>query len=251
MKTLKEFFDENRKVAVAFSGGVDSSYLLYAAVKGGAEVIAYYVKSQFQPQFELEDARRIADYTGAEMKVLEADVLCDPVVTANPKDRCYHCKRRIFSTIIEAARKDGFSTILDGTNFSDDIADRPGYRALGELKVLSPLRICGLTKAEIRRLSKEAGLFTWNKSAYACLATRIPTGDEITAQKLDMTERAENLLFSLGFEDFRVRYLDGYARIQVRKSQLGKIVDNRDRIIDEFRKDYRGVLLDLETRDEQ
>ncbi len=249
--TLDEFFSENRKVAVAFSGGVDSAYLLYSARKCGAEVIAYYVSSQFQPAFELEDARRIAAFTDSDMKVLKVDVLCDPVVAANPKDRCYHCKRRIFSTIIEAAGRDGFDTILDGTNFSDDISDRPGYKALGELKVLSPLRICGLTKSEIRRLSKEAGLFTWNKSAYACLATRIPTGEAITKGKLAMTERAENLLFSLGFEDFRVRYLDGFARIQVRSSQLEKLMANRDRIKDELKQDYKGVLLDLEARDEQ
>ncbi len=249
--TLEDFFKANPKVAVAFSGGVDSAYLLYEAKHCNAEVIAYYVSSQFQPGFELEDAKRIAKFTGSEMKVLKVDVLCDPAVAINPKDRCYHCKRRIFTTILEAAAKDGFETILDGTNYSDDISDRPGYRALGELKVLSPLRLCGLTKAEIRRRSHEAGLFTWNKSAYACLATRIPTGDQITAEKLKMTENAEELLFSLGFEDFRVRYLDGYARIQVRASQLAKLMDCRYRIEEELGKDYKGVLLDLETRDEQ
>ncbi len=249
--TLDEFFKENPKVAIAFSGGVDSAYLLYEAKRSGAEVIAYYVSSQFQPEFELEDAKRIARFTDCEMKVLKVDVLCDPAVASNPKDRCYHCKRRIFSTILEAAEKDGFTTVLDGTNYSDDIADRPGYRALGELKVLSPLRLCGLTKAEIRKRSREAGLFTWNKSAYACLATRIPTGEQITAEKLEMTERAEELLFSMGFDDFRVRYLDGFARIQVRASQLAKLVDCRDRIEHELGKDYKGVLLDLETRDEQ
>lgn len=249
--TLNEFFKENPKVAIAFSGGVDSSYLLYEAKKCNAEVIAYYVNSQFQPGFELEDAKRIAQYTDCEMKILEVDVLCDPIVASNPKDRCYHCKRRIFFTILEAAAKDGFTTILDGTNYSDDIADRPGYRALGEMKVLSPLRLCELTKAEIRKRSREAGLFTWNKSAYACLATRIPTGDQITAEKLKMTENAEELLFSMGFDDFRVRYLDGYARIQVRASQLAKLMDYRDKIKQELGKDYKGVLLDLETRDEQ
>ncbi len=251
MMTLKEFFEQNRKVAVAFSGGVDSSYLLYAAARYGAQVVAYYVSSQFQPAFELEDARKIAQFTGCEMKVLKADVLCDPTIAANPKDRCYYCKRRIFSTITEAAARDGFTTILDGTNYSDDISDRPGYRALGEMHVLSPLRLCGLTKDEIRRLSREAGLFTWNKSAYACLATRIPTGESITQEKLQMTERAESLLFSLGLVDFRVRYLDGFARLQVRSCDLEKVLSNRAKIEDELGKDYRGVLLDLETRDEQ
>ncbi len=249
--TLEEFFIENPKVAIAFSGGVDSSYLLYAAVQAGAQVRAYYVKSQFQPAFELEDARRIAEYTHSEMRVLEVNVLSDPKVASNPWDRCYHCKRLLFSTILEAAAGDGFDTVLDGTNFSDDISDRPGYRALGEMKVLSPLRLCRLTKAEIRRLSKEAGLFTWCKSAYACLATRIPCGETITEARLKMTERAEDLLFSLGFNDFRVRYQDGYAKIQIRASELEKLMANRDRIREGLRTDYKGVLLDLETRDEQ
>lgn len=151
--TLQEFFAENPKVALAFSGGVDSSYLLYAATDCRAKVRAYYVKSVFQPRFELDDARRLASELGADMKMLDVDILNDPQITANSADRCYYCKYSIFNSIIRAASEDGFSVLIDGTNASDDAGDRPGMRALGELSVRSPLRECGLTKAEVRRLS--------------------------------------------------------------------------------------------------
>ena len=201
---LKYFFQENPKVALAFSGGVDSAYLLYAAMENGAQVRAYYVKSVFQPQFELEDARRLAAELGADMRELKAEVL-DPAIAANPADRCYYCKKKIFAAIAETAAADGFPVLMDGTNASDNAGDRPGMRALAELSVRSPLRECRLTKDEIRRRSKEAGLFTWDKPAYACLATRIPTGTEITEEKLCRTERAESYLASVGLRDFRVR----------------------------------------------
>lgn len=171
--TLQDFFTSHPKTAIAFSGGVDSAYLLYAAKKYAEEVRAYYVKSEFQPRFELEDAVRLAQDIGTDITVLEQSVLSVPQVAENPADRCYHCKTAIFTAVMKAADADGFSVLLDGTNASDDAQDRPGMRALRELSVRSPLRECGLTKQEIRRLSKAAGLFTWNKPAYACLATRI------------------------------------------------------------------------------
>lgn len=245
---LSEFFMENKRVAIAFSGGVDSAYLLYEAVQQGSRVCAYYVKSAFQPQFELDDAMRLAKELGAEMKVIELDVLSEEEIVKNGSNRCYFCKRRIFTSITEAARKDGFSVLLDGTNVSDEEGDRPGMRALKELSVRSPLRECGLTKSEIRRLSKEAGLFTWDKPAYACLATRIVTGEPITAEKLEVTERAEDYLASLGFTDFRVRMAESAAKIQVMESQLPLLVQNRQRIVTELKKYYKSVSLDLEVR---
>ena len=144
--TLEQFFAENREVAIAFSGGVDSAYLLYAATRYAARVKAYYVSTAFQPAFELEDARRLADELGADMLVLHVDVLSNSAVTANPSDRCYHCKNTLFRQILRAAENDGFPVLLDGTNASDDAGDRPGMRALRELSVRSPLRECGLTK---------------------------------------------------------------------------------------------------------
>ncbi len=245
---LQEFFTKYPKVAVAFSGGVDSAYLLYAAQKYAREVQAYYVKSEFQPEFELEDALRLAEELGTKMKVLNLSVLSVPCVSENPPDRCYHCKKAIFSTITENAVADGFTVLLDGTNASDDAGDRPGMRALKELSVLSPLRECGLTKAQIRQLSKEAGLFTWDKPAYACLATRIPTGEEITEQKLCATENAEDYLFSLGFTDFRVRSQDGHARLQIPEGQIELLWKHRRDILNRLKEYYKTVSLDLEGR---
>lgn len=246
--TLTEFFHENQKAAIAFSGGVDSAYLLYAALQSGADVRAYYVKSAFQPQFELDDARRLAETLSADMRVLDVDILADETVAANPPDRCYHCKRRIFSAIASAAAADGYTLLLDGTNASDDAGDRPGMRALRELSVRSPLRECGLTKPEIRRLSREAGLFTWDKPAYACLATRVPAGERLTAEKLENTERAEDFLFSLGFADFRVRLFNGAARLQLPAEQLPQLLERRAEILSELKKTYSAVVLDLEVR---
>ncbi|MGN0978224.1 MAG: ATP-dependent sacrificial sulfur transferase LarE [Faecousia sp.] len=248
MMELKQFFQENSRVAVAFSGGVDSAYLLYAAVKYGADVKAYYVKTAFQPRFELEDAKALAEELGAEMQILTMDVLCSEAVTANPPDRCYHCKKIIFTAIQEAAKADGFALLLDGTNASDDASDRPGMRALRELSVRSPLRECGLTKEEIRRLSREAGLFTWEKPAYACLATRIPTGERITAEKLAKTEASESWLMALGLWDFRVRMQGDNAKLQVRSADLPIVLANREQIVIELKKYYSNVLLDLEVR---
>lgn len=246
--TLQDFFRDTPKAALAFSGGVDSAYLLYAAVQSGADVRAYYVKSAFQPQFELEDAQRLAEMLSADMRVLPVDILAANEVAANPPDRCYHCKKQIFSAIAGAARADGYTVLLDGTNASDDAGDRPGMRALRELSVRSPLRECGLTKPEIRRLSREAGLFTWDKPAYACLATRIAAGVPITREKLESTERAEDSLFSLGFTDFRVRMLGSAAKLQVPASQLDRVLQHRERILEELKKTHSSVLLDLEVR---
>lgn len=243
-----DFFEQNKRVALAFSGGVDSAYLLYMGSTYGYDIHAYYVKSAFQPQFELDDALRLAGQLGATMTVLTMDVLSDPQITENPSDRCYYCKHRIFQKIKEAATKDGYTLLIDGTNASDDAGDRPGMKALTELSVRSPLLECGLTKAEIRKLSKEAGLFTWNKPSYACLATRIPTGTRITYEQLSATEHAENFLGELGFYDFRIRLFGTAAKIQVREEQLELLLQCREEILQELRHFYSSVTLDLEVR---
>ena len=235
-------------MALAFSGGVDSAYLLYCASKWAKDVTAYYVKSEFQPQFEYEDALRLASELGAKMTAIPLSVISDEIIRANRADRCYHCKKKIFSAIADAATKDGYTLIIDGSNASDDALDRPGMRATAELKVRSPLREAGLTKSDIRALSKEAGLFTWDKPAYACLATRVPTGEEITKEKLTKTERSEEWLKSIGFSDFRIRLFGGAARIQVKEEQLQLLLEKREEIIDRLGQDYSAVLLDLEVR---
>ncbi len=246
--TLEEFFTLHPKVAIAFSGGVDSAFLLYAAQKYAKEVGAYYVKSQFQPQFELEDAVQLSKQLQVKLNILSLDILADTCVSENPPDRCYHCKKQIFSAIIKAAAADGFTVLLDGTNASDDAQDRPGMRALKELSIYSPLRECALTKTQIRTLSKEANLFTWDKPAYACLATRIITGETITQEKLSATETAEDYLLSLDFTDFRIRSQDGHARLQILEKQLELLIKHREDILTTLKQYYKTVSLDLEVR---
>lgn len=246
--TLQAFFQANPRAALAFSGGVDSAYLLWAGRHWGCDLTAYYVRTAFQPEFEYEDARRLAEEVGVPLRVVEADILSVPLAAANGPDRCYHCKRALFALLWEAARRDGHTLLLDGTNASDDAGDRPGLRALRELEVRSPLRECGLTKAEIRAQSKKAGLFTWNKPAYACLATRIPTGTTITAGDLERVEAAEGALFALGFTDFRVRLLSGAARIQLPADQWDRASEQREAIRKALSPRFDAVLLDLETR---
>lgn len=246
--TLNEFFQEHSKAALAFSGGTDSAYLLYAARQSGADIRPYYVKTPFQPAFELEDARRFAEQLGVPLSVLEHDILSHENIAANPADRCYHCKTALLSLLKEAAARDGFALLLDGTNASDAAADRPGMRALREWGVRSPLRECGLRKDEIRRLSKEAGLFTWNKPAYACLATRIPTGEKLTAALLARVEAAEKSLSALGFSDFRARVFHNAARIQLPAAQFSAALERREQITAALKPAFDAVLLDLEAR---
>lgn len=247
---LKEFFENHRNVALAFSGGVDSGYLLWAAKQYCSQIRAYYVKTAFQPQFEYDDARLLAEALGVEMTTIALDVLSDEAIASNPSNRCYFCKHRIFSAIAQSAEADGFSCIIDGTNASDDISGRPGIRALMELGIHSPLWECGLTKEDIRQRSKAAGLFTHDKPAYACLATRIPTGNRITAEALEKTENCENFMRKLGFSDFRIRMMGEYAKIQLPESQLPLLLNHREEIISKFKKYYSSVLLDLEVRHE-
>lgn len=246
--TLKDFFEQYPACAIAFSGGVDSAYLLYAAAKYAEKVKAYFVKSAFQPEFERQDALGLAKDVGAEMEIIEADILGNANVAANPPDRCYHCKQAIFTQIISHARADGFHVILDGTNASDEEGDRPGMRALREMQVRSPLRLCGLTKDDIRRLSKEAGLFTWNKPSYACLATRVKTGEALTLSKLSRTEVCEDFMMGLGFSDFRIRTAQDDAIIQLKEGDFPIFEKNRAIIYEKLAAEYEHIYLDLTPR---
>ncbi len=241
---LVDFFAEYPKVALAFSGGVDSSYLLYAAKKAGADVKAYYIKSDFQPGFEFEDAKRLAADLDTDMEVIYLDLLADPVIVSNPADRCYTCKKYIMSAIMRRAAKDGYNIIIDGTNASDDLGDRPGVKALAELGIRSPLLEAGLTKDEIRMLSNEAGLFTWDKPAYACLATRILTGEELTFKKLKAVEACETFMMDMGFSDFRVRVRGKDALIQIKEKDYKLYKENEEWITGEVKNYFRKVKLD-------
>ncbi len=248
---LKKFFSKYQKTAVAFSGGVDSSYLLYAAKKYAKEVKAYYIKSEFQPRFEFDNILNFVSKFGIDLKIIKLKILSDKKVAANPHNRCYFCKKQIFSAIYNAAKKDGFDFIIDGTNASDKESDRPGMKALKELNILSPLKICKLTKTAVRKLSKKENLPTWNKISYTCLATRIVTGQKINKHLLRRTEKAEDYLFTLGFSDFRVRTVGDTAKIQVKKEQIPLVISNRKKILKKLSEDYKNVCLDLEARDER
>jgi uncharacterized protein len=247
--TLREFFEENPVCAVAFSGGVDSAVLLSAAAAYGRKAAAYFVRTVFQPGFELEDARETAGRLGVELRVLEADILAVPEVAANPADRCYYCKRALFTRLLEEAARDGFPVVLDGGNASDDAGDRPGMRALAELGIRSPLRECGIGKAEVRRMAREAGLMVWAKPSYACLATRVPAGTAVSAAALARVERGETALMALGFSDLRLRLRGEDGLLQVREEQL----EMARRLLPEIRErlagDFRTVWLDEAPRE--
>ncbi len=245
---LKEFFEKYPRVALGFSGGVDSAYLLYAGRKYGADIRPYFIKTAFQPEFELRDAIRLTEELGIELTVVEYDILAETRVIQNPSDRCYYCKSALFRTLRRQALKDGYEILLDGTNASDEASDRPGMKAVRELKVLSPLRDCGLTKNEIRKLSREAGLFTWEKPSYACLATRIPTGVPINGTLLTRIERGEEALAALGFSDFRIRLFHDAARLQIPEKQFEMLFQKRKEVQKALEPYFDVLLLDLEER---
>lgn len=189
---LAAFFARVPRFAVAFSGGTDSAYLLAAARAAGCEVRAYMVNTAFQPAFELVDAHEVAERLGVPLTVIEADVLAQEDICANPPDRCRLCKAFIFGAIFAAARRDGFDVLVDGTNASDDPARRPGFRALADAGVISPLRRAGMTKADVRAASRalavsqgrDASAFLADKPRFSCLAVHAPAGERLTADVL-------------------------------------------------------------------
>lgn len=245
---LQDFFREEPVCAVAFSGGVDSAYLLHAAVSWGQRTAAYFVRTPFQPDFELSDARDVVRQLGTALTVIDFDILTVPEVAANPPDRCYYCKRALFTRLLERAEADGFPLVLDGCNASDDASDRPGMRALRELGVRSPLRECGIVKAEVRRRARAAGLPVWDKPSYACLATRIPAGTAIREEDLSRAARGEQALMERGLSDFRLRLRGEDALLQVRAEQMSLARALLPELRALFAKDFRDIALDAAPR---
>ena len=229
MRTLQEKKEkltarlkELGRVAVAYSSGVDSTFLLAAAHETlGENVTAVIGKTASFPEREYRDAVAFCEKLGVRYSVVEPDQMAVEGFRENPPERCYLCKRALFSAFLEAAQK---VPLADGTNADDSKDYRPGMRALRELGIVSPLREAGLTKADIRELSREMGLPTWNKPSFACLATRIPCGEEITEEKLRMIEKAEECLFDLGFTQVRVRHHGDIARIEIDPAEMGRFL---------------------------
>ncbi|VAX19765.1 ATP-utilizing enzyme of the PP-loop superfamily [hydrothermal vent metagenome] len=226
---LQKLILNKKSVIVAFSGGVDSSFLLKVChdtlKKAGGKTVAVTGNSASYPASELADAKRLAQEIGAEHMIIDTDELKNESYSKNPPDRCYHCKTELFKKLASIAKIRGITAIFDGTN-ADDLADhRPGSRARDEKGVISPLQEARLTKDEIRTLSKKMGLFTWNKPAFACLASRMPYGSSITTENLKMVETAEDAIRKLGFAQVRVRHHGEVARIEFLKADIPQAMD--------------------------
>ena len=215
-KLLEEILRDVGSAAAAFSAGVDSSFLVYKAHEVlGEKTAAVTVNAPSFPGRELKEAEDFCIKYGIRHIVCEFDQLSVKGFAENPPDRCYHCKKAIFAVIAKAAEDNGYEFVCEGSNV-DDMSDyRPGLRAISELGIRSPLREAGLTKSDIRALSKEYGLPTWDKPSFACLASRVPYGDRITSEKLSMIDRAEQKLSELGFRQYRVRVHGDIARIEL------------------------------------
>ncbi|MCD8230266.1 MAG: ATP-dependent sacrificial sulfur transferase LarE [Clostridiales bacterium] len=235
--------------AVAFSGGVDSTFLLKAAHEAlGGRAAAVTASSSSFPKREFNEARDFCGKEGIRLLVCESDELEIEGFAQNPKNRCYLCKKELFGKIAQIARENDFSYIVEGSNLDDEGDYRPGMQAVKELGVLSPLRVCGFTKDDIRVLSHFLGLPTWDKPSFACLASRFVYGETITREKLAMVDRAEQLMLDLGFRQVRVRMHGMMARIEVPPEEFAKVMETgvREMICEQLRSfGFTYVTLDL------
>lgn len=246
-KKLKDYLKSLESVAVAFSSGVDSTFLLKTAHDIlGENVIAVTAQSCSFPKRELDEAVSFCKKENIRHIVFKSEELDIDGFSDNPVNRCYLCKKELFEKITEIAKKNSVKNIIEGSN-EDDVGDyRPGLQAVKELNIKSPLRFAGLSKTEIRILSKEEGLSTWDKQSFACLSSRFVYGETITKEKLIMVDKAEQLLLDLNFSQVRVRIHNNIARIEVNPNEFEKLIQNRQRIVSMFKEyGFAYVTMDL------
>lgn len=249
LEALRNFFRTQEGAAIAFSGGVDSTFLLKIARDVlGDKVIAVTVCASIVPERESEEAAAFCGKEGIRHIRFQADVLAVPGFRENPKNRCYICKKELFGRIVTLAAQNGIHLVCEGSNASDESDYRPGMKAVRELGVRSPLLECGLRKDEIRILSRELGLPTWDKPSFACLASRFPYGELITEDKLGMVARAEEMLHGMGFRQLRVRiHGDRLARIEAEPGDMEAVFGKRELILDKLKElGFAYVSLDLQ-----
>jgi len=248
--TLKGILASTGGILVAYSGGVDSTLLLRVAMEVlGDRALAVTATSETYPSHEVDEAVCLANEMGARLRVIHTQELDMAEFASNPPERCFYCKQELFGKLVAIAEEEGLPVVADGSNVDDAGDYRPGTKAAAQLGVRHPLREAGLTKADVRELSRELGLPTWDKPSFACLASRFPYGDSITREGLKQVAAAEQLLRDLGFRQLRVRHHGETARIEVGLQHLGAVVqpETRERIVSEFRKlGYLYVTLDLE-----
>lgn len=246
--SLKKIVKDTGSAVVAFSGGLDSSLLLKVAQDVlGSKVLAVTALSPTYPAWEAEDARRVAEEIGARHRTIHSCELDLPGFRDNPPERCYYCKKELFSQLRKIADEEGFESVLVGANVSDLSDYRPGHRAAEELGVKSPFLEADMTKEDIRSLARELGLSVWDKPALACLASRFPYGERITEEKLNTVAHAEQLLKKLGVRQYRVRVHGDSARIETDPESFECVMRNREMIVDHLKKEgFQFVALDLE-----
>jgi pyridinium-3,5-biscarboxylic acid mononucleotide sulfurtransferase len=247
LENLKTIIKNTGGAVVAFSGGVDSTLLLKVAHDIlGEKVLAITANSETYPKRELEAAKAFALSLGIRHIVIETLELEIDGFADNPPDRCYYCKHELFSKLTEIAKANGMEYVFDGSNYDDRNDHRPGMRAAKQLGVVSPLKQAGMTKDDIREISKEFGLSTWNKPSFACLSSRFPYGTKITPEKLVVIGEAEDFIRDLGFTELRVRHHDNIARIEIGKADLERIIPYADKIVEKVKSlGFLYVTLDL------